>query len=166
MNINNITLSEQLLSELYPTLVADVAEQQANLTIQPKNQAKKYLGKNAKHILILSKFQDAVHLPDTMLEFLSNILLACKLTLADVAIANLSDSDQDASLLLKETDPSVVLLFGIEPDELGLPLRFPQFQVQKFNKVTYLSAGHLELIKENKELKSRLWNCLKNIFNL
>ena len=52
----------------------------------------KWLGENKKNILsLLVRHKDAVHIPDNELQFLTGMLSACQLSLADVAIVNLEN---------------------------------------------------------------------------
>ncbi len=129
-----------------------------------------YLGNNKKNISIIVKDEEAIHLQDGLLEILSNILNACKFNLADVAIINMHGQAVDDNRLRKELMPSVVLLFGVETAAIGLPFRIPEYKVQQFNNCAYLQAASLAHMKgsstEAKLEKSRLWVCLKSLFNI
>lgn len=56
------------------------------------------------------------------------------------------------------------ILFGLEPGDLQLPVHFPAFQVQSFNKVNYLVAPKLESIEQDKSLKLQLWKSLQQLY--
>jgi DNA polymerase III psi subunit len=56
------------------------------------------------------------------------------------------------------------LLFGLEPSDLKLPVHFPAFQVQSFNKANYLVAPKLESIEQDKTLKVQLWKSLQQLY--
>jgi hypothetical protein len=60
----------------------------------------------------------------------------------------------------------VVLLIDTEAASIGLPLDFPDFQVQPFNNITFLSSPSLSEIKSDPLQKSKLWVCLRRIFNV
>ena len=88
----------------------------------------KYLGNNQQNILIIVKHNDCVHLPDHELQFLTGILAACKLSLADVAIVNLNNYPGITyKELNKQFNSKTVFLFGTRPASFGLPLNFPPF---------------------------------------
>jgi hypothetical protein len=106
-------------------------------------------------------------LSDEELPFLTNILSACKLSLADVAIVNIhSLEEKEIEKTIEPLEPKTVLLFGITPLTIDLPINFPQFQLQQFNKRTYLYSPGLQELANDKTLKLQLWNCLKNLFGL
>lgn len=162
MGLNNIELSPLLLAELYPsTLIETISE-------TSKAPAIKFLGKNQKNILILVSKKETAFLEDEELEFLSTVLAACKLSIADIAIVNIQNLSSTTLYkdLITYFNSYVVLLFNVAPDQIDLPFKFPHFQLQKFDQQTYLSAPDLKEIENEKSLKAKLWNCLKNLFGL
>ncbi len=172
MSINNIKLPAQTIAALYATtLVSEINTNKAPLAapipVSTKVAAWKYLGNNQKHVLIIVQTMDAVHLPDSELSFLTGILSACKLSMADVAILN--RQNHPAALykeLVEGFNSKVVILFGLEPAVIDLPLSFPQYQVQPFIGTSYLHAPPLNELENNKEEKMKLWMSLKRIFEI
>ena len=163
MSLNQIQLTNQQLTSLYP----DVLVETTTASPVPERQALKYLGKNARKILLLVNNEKAPFLLDDELAFLTNILSACRLGLADVAIVNihpLQETEIEGAVL--DLEARNVILFGIEPLSIGLPIRFPQFQLQPFNNRTYLYSPTLQELERNKEQKLKLWNSLKTLFGL
>jgi hypothetical protein len=127
----------------------------------------KFLGENRKQVLIVVNYPDAVHIPDKQLAFLTNLLSACQLNLGDTAVLNFHHySPKDFNGIISYFAPQKVLLFGVEPAEFGMPLLFPQFQVQSFKESIYLFAPSLEETEPDKILKNKLWICFKKLFNL
>lgn len=127
----------------------------------------KYLGENKKKTLVVVSYEDAVHIPDKQLSFLTKLLAACNLNLADVAILNFHNyNSSDFDKIINYFKPKAVLLFSIEPGEFGMPMIFPQFQVQGHKDAVFVSSPSLEVIEPDKTLKGKLWVCLKKIFNL
>ena len=127
----------------------------------------KYLGENKKKILVVVRHPEVPHIPDKQLAFLTKLLGACNLNLADVAILNFQDhSSSEFSEILNYFKPKVVLMFEIEPAEFGMPMIFPQFQVQGYKDAVFVSSPSLQVIEPDKTLKGKLWICLKKIFNL
>ncbi|MBL7740465.1 MAG: hypothetical protein JNK14_14705 [Chitinophagaceae bacterium] len=128
---------------------------------------RKYLGENQKNILVLVNYPGTVYLPDEELNFLTNMLTACKLSLADVAVVNSSTDEgigyKDAITHFKSR---IIFLFGIAPLSFGLPVDFPHFQVQSFANVTFLYTPALEECRKDGVLKSKLWVCLRRIFGI
>ena len=127
----------------------------------------KYLGDHKKNILLIVKYDDATYLPDEPLNFLTSVLNACKLSLGDVAILNISNAPSHLYTDVLEKFKSLfIILFGTTPGEFEMPVDFPEFQTQPFNNCTFLHAPTLEVLESDKVLKSKLWVCLKKMFNL
>lgn len=132
--------------------------------------AYKFLGKNQQHVTVIVRFPGEAFLPENHLQMLTKMLGACKLNLGDVAIVNDATQTVDINRLKEQLYPKQVLLFGVAPDEAGLPLTFPMFKDQEYAGSTYLYTPSLdELNKETEEgkvLKRKLWESLKKIFNV
>jgi hypothetical protein len=140
MSLDNIQLPpiavQQLfrksLVELKTTSTAGNTEPAASINI---------LGKNQKGVLVIVKNSEAAFLQDDELNFLLGILSACRLNMDDVGIVNLYKYPGiDYKKLSAELNGETIVLFGVDADEIKLPLAFPFYQVQKYNNQTYLSA--------------------------
>ncbi len=170
MSLNQIQLTNQQLAGLYSSVLMESTVSTIETPIsnpEPEYKPVKYLGKNAKHIVLLVSNATVPFLPDEELSFLTNILSACKLSLADVAIVNIhSLKETEVETAIRPLEPKSVLLFGITPLSIDLPINFPQFQLQPFNKRTYLYSPNLQELATDKTLKLQLWNCLKILFGL
>jgi hypothetical protein len=137
------------------------------LGTQDNSHEWKYLGDYKKGVLLIVRYPGAPYLPDQQLNFLTSVLTACKLGLADVAILNLSNAPEAAYKAISDHFISrVTVLFGITPGEFAMPVNFPEFQVQAFNNCTFLHTPILEELEADKILKSKLWVCLRRIFEL
>ncbi|HVU95694.1 MAG TPA: hypothetical protein VHE34_10745 [Puia sp.] len=182
MSINNIVLSDLLVRELYgntalvPPTNPPVAAKPAPIPSQPASaapaepQGYKFLGKNNRGIAIIVDTPGAAFLPDPQLEFLTKILEACRMNIGDVAIVNHHTAPVAIAALRQQLQPQNVLLFGIEPTAIRLPINFPEFKIQPYDQCTYLSAPPLQQLVANtpdaKLLKSKLWVCLKTLFDV
>ncbi len=181
MDLNKIELPAKVIADLYPdSLVATNAvpvaksgditaetEKTAPLPAQTSTASWKSLGNNAKFILVVVKNEELIFLHDNELTFLTGILGACKLTMEDVALVNMNNhpeaSGKDLVHFFKSRS---VLLFDIMPSAFGLPVNFPQYQLQPFAGTTYLYAPSLSQLENDRVEKSKLWVCLKRLFNL
>ena len=161
MSLNKIQLKPRMLADLYANSLLETST-----TTVPETAQLKYLGNNKKNIAVIVRHQSATFLPDDELSFLVNILSACKLSLADIAILNSSriQAEELKEMTLGET--KTVLLFGIDPLSIGLPINFPQFQLQQFNKRMYLYSPTLSELDKDKGLKMKLWSSLKVLFGV
>ena len=172
MSLNSIKFEPTDIAFLFKNSLVEInAEQQVisqtKIETDQITTGLKYLGENKKKTLVVVRNTNAVHIPDKQLSFLTKLLAACNLNLADVAIFNFQDhSSSEFNEILNYFNPKVVLLFDVEPAEFGLPMIFPQFQVQGYKDAVFVSSPSLEVIEPDKSLKGKLWVCLKKIFNL
>ena len=129
-----------------------------------------YLGKNQQHVSFLVNTGGKAIVPAAHLKFLTKMLEACRLGLDDVAILNHVQQPVDQKSLRGQLLPKTVVLFGITAGEIGLPLDFPQFQVYNYDGVGYLQVPALEELNGDTEqaklLKSKLWVCLRQLFQV
>lgn len=179
MDINNIILPATLIADLYPSSLVDMGEK----NVVPENvlppaesgptrtdkpdTAWKSLGNNQKQILVVVNNSGIAFLPDNELVFLTGVLGACKLSLDDVAIVNFSNHPGMAyKEMINHFKSRIVLLFDIEPAEFGLPMSFPPYQIQPFAGNSFLYSPSLKELENDRVEKSKLWVCLKRLFNL
>lgn len=174
MSFQNVTLPDLLLADLFKNIVIineDQADKDLVLKHNPENtNGVKFLGNNAKFITILVKHAAEVFLPDRHLDFLTKILIACNLNIADVAIVNEGFKFVDVNRVKEFLNPRQLILFGIDPTEIRLPLNFPHFKIQHYAETTYLSVPSLDQLNvdtdEAKLLKTKLWVCLRGLFEV
>jgi hypothetical protein len=179
MDLNNINLPSSVIADLYASSLIDTGEiaakapqpvvsveQPVIAAQQPATKGLKFLGDNKKNILVVVNSDQAVHLPDEELELLTNMLSACKLSLADVAIVNIHQQPVSYKELLAALKGRSALLFDIEPSAFGLPMSFPHFQIQPFASCSFLYSPSLKELGDDRVLKSKLWVSLRRLFNI
>lgn len=157
-SMNRIILPSSLLSELYKdVLVAEKIQKSIKIEAGPE----------PVKVIVITHQEGAV-LPDASLNFLQNILKACKIELSEAAVLTKTSPVISAGLtsLQKAYQTPVVLLFGLNPTILALPVHFPAFQVQSYSDCLYLWAPGLDEIAADKSLKATLWQALQKIFKL
>ena len=165
MSLNNIQLNSNLLADLYSDSLVETTTKATPINTPAKRQLK-YLGNNQKQVLVVVSYESVPFLPDQELSFLTNVLAACKMSIADIGIINSSGLDESELLNIIDLEAMNILLFGVEPFQIGLPINFPDFQLQAFNNRTYLKAPTLSEIESDKGLKGSLWNSLKALFKI
>jgi len=166
MSLDNIQLPATVLQGLYSKSLYDL-ETDKSVSNDIQTGSIGYLGNNQKKIAVLVNSAAAIYLPDEELNFLLGILTACKLSMADIALINVTKNrDLSYTTITEQLKAKKVFLFGLDADALALPLQFPHYQVQHFNDQVYLSSVALNELQANKEEKMKLWNCLKKIFAL
>jgi len=181
MSLNDLQLSPELLTRLYPTSLINSDKTDDGPFYKPatditKNNIEvdsltsavwKYLGNNQQNILIVVNYSNAVHLPDEELSFLTSMLVACRLSLGDVAIINWNNyRDVLYKDILTHFQSKIIFLFGVEPSAFGLPVSFPYFQVQSLANSTFLFTPALEERHSDALLKSKLWVSLRSILGI
>ncbi len=132
---------------------------------------KTYLEKNTeeqetmpKDVLIIAK-SASTNLNEKQILFLTSILKALKLGLNDVnLITNLDEHFGPYKTMVSKYSPNKIILFGLGPSDIELPMNFPPFQIQAFENKKYLCAPTLEEIEENKSTKLTLWQGLQKLF--
>ncbi len=164
MSLDNIQLPAIVLQDLFKNSLIDLNDSKASAQVAEVT-AFAYLGKNEKRIAIIVNDINTIYLPDEELNFLMGILSACKLSMADVALVNISKVVSiNYTEIEEQLDAEKVLLFGVMPAQLQLPLQFPNYQIQKYNNQVYVAAPVLKVLQGDKEEKTKLWNCLKQVF--
>lgn len=173
MSLQKIVLPDFLITELYKRIhliVDSEVLESAPEVPEFKRGNLKFLGNNVKKVTIMVQYSEDVFLPEKHMEFLIRILGACKLNIGDVAIVNGGSKPIDINDLIQQLEPEKMLLFGIEPTELRLPLSFPQFKLQEYARCTYLYVPSLDNLnsetEEGKLLKTKLWICLRTMFDV
>src|SRR5215831_2070284 len=174
MNLNQIQLPASVIADLYRNSLIEMDKDFSGgasiLSLKKPERTSnkwKYLGENRKNILIVVNYDNTVYLPDEELSFLTNILGACKLSLADVAIVNCNNYEEvNYKELIAQFSSRIVFLFDIDPVSFGLPVTFPHFQLQPFANATFLFTPSLLQCNNDTLLKSKLWVCLRRLFNI
>jgi hypothetical protein len=130
----------------------------------------RYLGENKKHVSIIVKNEEATFIAQEDLQFLTNVLKACNLTLGDIAIINIDKQTVHFEQLAEELQPHQVLLLDVDPINIHLPFSIPDFQTINYSGTTYLKAPALVSINQPEEearlLKTKLWVNLQKIFGI
>ncbi len=166
MSLDNIQLPGIVLQDMFKDCLVDLAVSEPVKSAASKDNLP-FLGKNGQQITILVKAKNSLYLAETQLNFLIGILAACKLTMADVALINISKNKKlDYKMIAGQLQAEKIFMFDISPEEIDLPVAFPYYQVQRYNKQIYLSSPALTVLENDRMEKSKLWTCLKQIFSL
>jgi len=171
MSINQLALTPDFVAAFYKQGL--VVENKAGLQVT-ENETKrdsqhqlKFLGKHKRSILVVVNEPNAVFLADLQLTYLSKILNACKRTVEDIALINYAKNTTETYRTLQPIFPSeLILLFGVTPTQLQLPIDFPPYQLQKLEAATFLQAPALQEIESSKPDREKLWQSLKKYFDV
>lgn len=158
-----IQLPIAVLSDLFRNCLVDLKNPETASNM-PEPAPTENLASSPVDTVVFSH-AEGKELPPQLLEFLNNIMKACKLKRQDYAIITNKQADfSDYQSTHRQFNQKQLILFGIEPAAIGLPINFPHFQVQSFQQVRYLAAPKLEAIEVDKALKMQLWQCLKQLY--
>jgi hypothetical protein len=168
MGINEIELPASLVVELYRNSLINETGPAAPVLQKKENKKNiQFLGKNQQNVCLLVNYEKEVYLPDDQLNFLTTILQACKLNLADVAIVNYQLQKISFQDLKTQLGCTCLLVFGIDTTAIGLK-KMPAFTAEKIMDCTVVLSPEIEQLNNNsaegKLLKSKLWLCLKQLF--
>lgn len=170
MSLNDIQLSGSVITDLFKNSLVLPGKIDKDEKNSPGTTQYKYLGNNLKKIILVVYSPGAVFLPEQQLLLLSKMLEACKLNIGDVAIINHFANPVNITDLTRQLSPKTILLFGLEPTAINLPFTIPAFKIQDYNSCRYLYTPSLDVLsqdtEEGKLLKSKLWLCLRNLFEV
>ena len=166
MTIDNIHLTDFVCQNLFSNHLIGQNEVQETL-VKPEQKVISHLGLNQKNILFLVNNPANKYLEDAEMEMLTNLLTACKLSVADIALVNYAHcAPVTYDELIAEFNSEKLLIFGISTSDLKLPFNVPDFQIQKFQHQTYLFNPSMNSILNEVHLKKNLWNSLKKLFSI
>jgi DNA polymerase III psi subunit len=115
--------------------------------------------------VIVFHHHESNSLPANQQTLLEAILNACKLNTTQVKIVGKAEINiSPLSVLLENHQPKKIILFGVDPASIGLPIHFPVFQIQSYQQVQFLHAPSLPELDNDKQLKISLWQKLKQLF--
>jgi len=164
MGLNDIQLNATLIQNLYTKVLVDTEISEPNNN-SAKTVQRHYLGNNQSHICIIVNEKKSPLINDEDLGFLTNILSACNLSLADIVLLNSCSNPKPLYAgICKEFSPKIIILFGVAPTDAGIPMEFPPFKLQNYNEQFFLISPLLSTLKNNKEEKGKLWVCLQSLF--
>ena len=161
MPINdNLILTESALQGLYGRSLYTIEENRAHPSKVEKHEVIR------KSMTIITLLPLEKNLENPLFRFLSGIVQACKLSLSDIHLISSQDDHINFKFLQDNSPSPLVLMFDVTPVDLGLPVYFPNFQLQNYSGITYLSGPGLQQLEADKLLKSKLWLSLKQFYNL
>lgn len=170
MSLNDMQLPPALLIEFYQkSLIKESAGLPANAGHAAADGVLAFLGKNLRNITLLVRYDNDVYLPEPQLQFLTSILAACRLNLGDVAIVNTAKQPVNPHLLEKQLTPAYIIGFGVDAETAGFPEE-ALLTISHLQGKQLLWAPAAEILngggQESKAMKSKLWLCLKTMFNV
>ncbi len=166
MNLNNIQLPASIYQSIFSNKLVDLRDRSAHINSKSKLKID-YLGGNEKNIVFVTNNDQHKFLDDNQLKFLSNLISACNITMADIAVVNMNNNEEvNYAKLFGCLSCRKVLCFGVSSGEIDLPFTIPFYQVQTFEEVQYIFCPALDQLQDNPEEKKLLWESLQKIFKI
>jgi hypothetical protein len=171
MSIDTIQLTAGLCQKLYSkSLVAAEETEQASEKKDSQNKVEeirtiKKLGENQKNILFLVNNKETPFLGDDEMKLLSDLLLACKISMMDIALVNYHQNPEISYQQIKsEFASKKILVFGVAAQDLNLPFTPSFFEIKQFENTSFIICPNLGDFLNNKNLKRQLWISLQQLF--
>jgi len=168
MSLDQIKLNASLTATWYEDLLVDAGGRSE----QPKQvpllaPAPPMLGNYARKILILVQEPGHAFLHDEDLSFLTGVISACKMSLADVGIVNLTASPIDSfDVLMHGVKPSACWVFGIDGPSIGLPNMDDPNHSYRQQNIPIFWAPSLSQLATDPMSKRTLWGQLKKHYGI
>lgn len=163
MSLNNLRIPGLLVSELYKNQLID-PEKPVKKTKSAKNAVPD--ADAVQEVLVLLHEPEAGVVSSVSADFITKILAACKWSAKNTTIINLNGNGATWNDLKERGIPRICLLFGPDATAIDLPVIFPEFRVHQFDQTKFLCCPSPEKMGKDQLLKSKLWLCMKELFNV
>lgn len=163
-SLNDIRLTPGMLADLFgQSLVAPIDNTRVKKTGPEPRIDIKFLGSNNRHIMVAVSDDRHTFLPETDLAFLTKMLDACKLNVGDVAIVNMATQPGTLEGIAEELGAEKLLCFGVVPGKTSF-----ERETVSGRQIVYAPAlGEMNKdTPDAKQLKTKLWVSLKQLFGL
>ena len=169
--MEKIKLSQETLPDLYKNNLVLIDDHEFNETPSPSihdtstTSANIHTGGYQKKILWIHEEPDHPFLSDDDHEMITKILDACKLSWQEIALVNMSNISKSIKNVLNDYSPNFLIL--TLPDQIHLFETYRSiYSVVRTSSETILITDRLKDIRQNKDLKIKLWHSLKEMFEL
>lgn len=166
MSLDQIHLNPRQTADLYEGLLVDGAGP-STPTDYPLAAPPPMLGHYGRKILILVQEPDHAFLGDEDLQFLTGVITACKMSLADVGIVNLSSAPIGSfEQMCQSIEPSACWIFGIHTPAMGLPPMNDPNHSYTHRSLPIFWAPSLQQLATDPQAKRALWTQLKKHYGI
>lgn len=119
-----------------------------------------------KEVLIVLEEPVSGPVSEQSTAIVSKILAACKWPLHNTTLLNITGAPVTWNQLKLEGIPRICILFGPGAQALDLPVVFPEFRIHPLGDTKFLQCPSPQQVEQDKLLKSKLWLCMKELFNV
>lgn len=161
MSLNNIILNHHLTSLLFSDHLCQIGEMVSD--DGPVSISVKW--KMSAGILWMVHEEQVDFLNEKETALLHKILQACKLDPDAIGLVNCFQYAADPYDIAKKLNASTLILSGVPENESKVPPH-PAYEIFEWNKLKIIRTDSLEKIGTDQQLKVKLWNGLRQMFNL
>lgn len=169
----NPVLPDFVLQELYKNVLVETTETKepqslSSIENQPDTHATpaSYLGDFNQKVVIYTHSENDLHIAEKDLSFLTKILAACQLNLADVAIINLFRFHNNPIQQIRDMGAEKAILFYPDTIAWDLDSATRLYHPMFIHNFQFVLAHELKDIQNQTALKTQLWGSLKILFEL
>ncbi len=165
MGFETIQLTGQQIEELYSSHLV-ITEK----TVKPKPEtisnptATGITGKNKKQFVWVVNEPGYPFLSDADFQFLSEVVNACKMNMDDMALVNIAQNNMDFEQTVTELQPKILIVSFL--DRNWIPLNKEAYTLQQEENFQLYITEELQIIRNDKVKKSKLWLALKQMLSL
>lgn len=98
---------------------------------------------------------------EVAIALLDGILDATKISKDKIAKLEIKNISISLSPHIRKNYIANVISFGVHPFNLGLKIPNTKYNAQRFEDLLFIYSDSLEKLKDNKDMKGQLWNCIK-----
>lgn len=165
MGFETIQLTGQQIEELYSSHLV-ITEK----TVKPKPETTSnptvtgITGKNKKQFVWVVNEPGYPFLSDADFQFLSEVVNACKMNMDDMALVNIAQNNMDFEQTVTELQPKILIVSFL--DRNWIPLNKEAYTLQQEENFQLYITEELQIIRNDKVKKSKLWLALKQMLDL
>ncbi len=165
MEFENIQLTAQQLEELYSShLVITEKANNSKPEVKAKTISSGITGKNKKHFVWVVDEAAYPFLSDADFQLLSEVITACKMNMDDIALVNLAQNNMSFDELQNQLQPKFLIVSFL--NKSWLPVHANSYTLQQQQGYQQYTTEALEIMRNDKVKKSKLWLALKQMLGL
>lgn len=157
MSLDKLKIPGLLVSELFKNQLVDI-KKDGDITAPSTDEI--------KDVLIILSEPKAGPIGARSSEITGKILVACKWRMEDTSFINVNGAPVTWATIKEGGTPRICILFGTDATAIDLPVIFPEFRIQQFDGTKFLQCPSPEQVESDRLLKSKLWLCMKELFNV
>ncbi|MEQ1798763.1 MAG: hypothetical protein ABL872_12480 [Lacibacter sp.] len=165
MGFETIQLTGQQIEELYSSHLV-ITQKTGNL--KPETTSKPagtgITGKNKKQFVWVVNEASYPFLSDEDFQFLSEVVNACKMNMDDIALMNIAQNNLDFEQTIAELKPKILIVSFL--DRNWIPANKETYTLQQEENFQFYITEELQVIRNDKVKKSKLWLALKQMLGL